>query len=383
MFSCSFAFESRKKTVAMGPIRKLEEIRDEAKIYLDPVLCYLSNVIGQETVEQIDLNLNRYFSLEQIRNSTTQFREIFLKIRSSLNSRTDRIVEEKLNFLWEKLSDHSNLALVFENLQVYQIFELFPVFVSDRCFEIVGKPNDSMRKTVEDLVKRFSCEFSSLEKRICPNSCDDPFSLDQCCLTSNCQHNSLVAGSNDQVDFSLSSSCSSIDFDRSSTENFQFVRNPVTNFLIRLDFDEPTENKLTRAFSCQPTNFRRNSFLVKRKEDFWIFPAASNRGKVQREISQKPFLSRAKSLNETFDRLELVQKSNKSRRGSKRKIRLEFSRKFFSDRKFSSKQNFTKVFASFQSKPKKRLGFRDESPTWINVRIKFFFMAPILTPIIR
>ena len=315
----------------------------------DHVLCYLSNIIDQGTSSEIERNLQRYFSLDQLRQACEHLHHCFDYVLASLDTVKDRELHEIVQQCSTQLIDGMSLVPVMEMIHRHGLFSSLPIFVAHHWMEMIRHVQNlekfdrgsaaipTIREqmshlkdhltTLHQLVHNFQHPPSSMHYSLAPSN-------EQCCLRTYCTHNTVMYRSTAAMDSPSSSSWSSLEFDvHPITSVPGFIRNPVTNFLIPtapeisememsvLSIDEATSSDeeqesawpslaLNRSLSCQPTMVHQGSVLVKRHDDLWIYPVGVTKPKANPLFSSTheaadehefpPRFTRANSFDDRF-----------------------------------------------------------------------------------
>jgi hypothetical protein len=279
----------------------------------DGVLCYLSNIIGQGTLIEIEENLKRFFSSEQINQAYFNLQNCLEYCLSILDSNKDEYIYNIFQQCLINLIDSTSLLSVMEILYTNKLFSYLPTFVTHdwlhmiRCVQNIEKFDITSSSSILNLRQQMSHlkehmisldhvvkNFNQISLTIqSPPSSSS--SNDQCCLRTSCAHNTNIFQST-TVTESPSSSWSSLDIDTTPITLLSgFIRNPVTNFIMPT---RPTESKmessflsidgmssdeepekssssLTRSLSYQPSRKTTGPIIVKRADVLWIYPAAN------------------------------------------------------------------------------------------------------------
>jgi hypothetical protein len=299
----------------------------------DNVLCYLSNVIDHGSINEIELNLKRYFTCEQIEQA-------YLNLQNSLhyslsipnlnldNHHTRKIFEECIN----NLTNSSCLLSIIEIISSKNLFSYLPIFVTNDWIHMIRhiqqlknidtpssirnlqekmidlKENLLSLHQLVDNIQTFPSVSPTMESSISP---------DPCCLRTYCQHTSNPRLT-PMID-SPPSSWSSIEVDKNPLITFNrtnpgFIRNPVTNFLMPT---APIINEFTSTIDDnqssddeQSINSKISSMVVRRNDDLWIYPIGIDIRKSK--LNPKEY-SRSQSLfnplNEIKDQTNLFLRS--------------------------------------------------------------------------
>jgi hypothetical protein len=279
----------------------------------DGVLCYLSNVIGQGSLNEIDLNLKRYFSIEQINQAYFHLHDCLDYILSILDANKDHSTHNFFHQCSIDLIDSTSLLAIMETIYSNKLFSYLPIFVTHDWIHMIRSVQnlEKLDKT-SSYVFHLRDEMLNLKEHLTalhhlvrnfnhfPVTMQSPPLIpnDQCCLRTYCAHNPSMYCSPLSADSSVSSSWSSLDIDINPiiTTVSGFIRNPVSSFLIptapaitarkasifstddRISSDDeqdiPSSSILNRSLSFQPSSRKTGSIVVKRNDSIWIYPAA-------------------------------------------------------------------------------------------------------------
>jgi hypothetical protein len=321
----------------------------------DGVLCYLSNIIGQGLLTEIEENLKRYFSSEQINQAYSNLQNCLDYILSTLDHDKDHSVYNIFQQCSIKLVDSTSLLSVMDTIHINHLFSYLPIFVTNDWLHMIRSVQnlekfDVTSSSTSDLQQQMShlkVHLTSLHHLVNHfnhiSSTIQAVPNDQCCLHTYCTHNTPIYGSTNAID-SPTSSWSSLDIDTNPiTSTSGFIRNPVTNFIMptapntsemetsifSIDEDISSDEEqeilssasLTRSFSVQSTRKSIGSVFVKRKDVLWVYPAAFLNSKYNLLSSSahestdqhvfKPVLTRATSCDDTFHNEKLMTKTIK------------------------------------------------------------------------
>jgi hypothetical protein len=290
----------------------------------DNVLCYLSNVIDHGSINEIELNLKRYFTCKQIEQA-------YYNLQNSLhysltiidNNPIQEIFEECIN----NLENSSNLLSIIELISTKKLFSYLPIFVANdwinmirhiQQLENIDTPSSSVKNLQEQMIDLKENLFSLhqlIENLQTFSSRSSPTieSSDQCCLRTYCEHTSNQRLT-PMID-SPASSWSSLDIEKTSLvtvnrTNQGFIRNPVSSFLMPTS---PTINDIDDNQSSddeQSINSKTGSIVVRRNDDLWIYPIGVDVRKsklISKEYSRSQSLFN--SLNEIKDQANAFQRS--------------------------------------------------------------------------
>lgn len=305
----------------------------------DTVLCYLSNIIEHSTIDEIELNLQRYFTCEQIEQAYDHLRNAIQYTITIINSSIDSQIIDLLRKCLTDSVNSSYLLTVIENLHRNNLFPYLPTFVTndwihmiryiqniekiDRSPQPLPTPSTKLND-LQDEMNYFKEHLYSLEQlvedlKIIPQTFNESTNVnDQCCLRTYCQH---AANQRSIPIFdSPSSSRSSLDFDKPTITTFNrtkngFIRNPVTNFLMPT---APTINEMSTSTNANDDNSssddeqssttksKSGSMVVIREDDVWIYPIGVD---IRRRKSTSKVFLRSQSLfNPIHDRYENKEK---------------------------------------------------------------------------
>ena len=271
----------------------------------DDVLCYLSNVIGHGSIEEIEVNLERYFSYDQLNQAYENLKNA---LHYSLSTANFNLVDHSTSLLEgcvNSLSDPSCILTTMDMICSHQLSAFLPTFVTNDWLHMIRNVQDL--ETIDVPSSSTSTSFGRLREQMChlkeqlsslhqlvdnvhnlpfPSSIDSSALNDQCCLRTFCGHTSNSRFI-PMLDSPSSSSWSSLDLDRTTplaTFNRTipgFIRNPVSNFL--MPTAPPARNEMTSSMvsvddnpSSDDEQFSYNSktgsVVVIRDDDLWIYP---------------------------------------------------------------------------------------------------------------
>jgi hypothetical protein len=285
----------------------------------DGVLCYLSNIIGQGSLIEIEQNLQRFFSSEQIHQAYKNLHHCLDYCLTILDSNQDQFVYNILQQCSIDLIDSSSLLIIMEILSINKLFSYLPTFVTNdwlhmirsiqnlEKFDIRSSSMSNLQEQMFHLKERMGSldhlirNFNNISSTI-----QSPLSSsfgDQCCLRTYCTHSTAIS----TLTESPSSSWSSLDIDTKPVTSLSgFIRNPVTNFImptgptetemessiVSLDGTMSSDDEsqvpskiLTRSLSAQPQRKRTGPILVKRADVLWMYPAGVLKAKYNSPIS--------------------------------------------------------------------------------------------------
>ena len=273
----------------------------------DSVLCYLSNVISHESIDEIEFNLKHNFTQEQLEeayyNLQNSLHYSLSVINSSINHHEFEIFEQCIN----SLTNSSRLISTIQTIYSNNLFSSLPIFVTSYQNHTIQNVQDFEKidtslPTIVDLHAQMTdlkehlltlCQLADSAKNL-PLPTAPLWSLstaaptessiltDQCCLRTCCQHtsNQVLTPTID----SPSSSWSSLDLDKSPMTTLNqtipgFIRNPVSNFLIprASNINDITSSIISMNDNMssddeQSINSKIGSVVVKRDDDLWIYP---------------------------------------------------------------------------------------------------------------
>jgi hypothetical protein len=330
----------------------------------DGVLCYLSNIIGQGSLIEIEENLKRYFSLEQINQACSNLHNCFQYTLSTLDYNKDQSIYNIFQECLIKLIDSTSLLLVTETIHKNHLFSYLPIFVTNdwinmirsiqnlEKFDLASSSISNLQQQMSQLKGHLATLHDLINNSNNISSTIPAVPDDQCCLHTYCTHNTSIYRSMTTVIDSPSSSWSSLDIDTNPiTSASGFIRNPVTNFIMpternisemetsyhSIDDDISSEEEqefvsprksLTRSFSLQPSMKNTGSVVIRRKDVLWIYPAAVINSKHNLLSSSahesidpylfKPLRPRANSYEDDFH-IEKLQQSIRNKKIKKAK----------------------------------------------------------------
>jgi hypothetical protein len=297
----------------------------------DGVLCYLSNIIDQGSLIEIEENLKRFFSFEQINQAYFYLKNSLDYSLSILDPNKDQYVYNLIQQCLSNLIDSTSLLSVIEMIYKNKLTSYLPIFVTNDWLHMIRSIQniekfDKTSSSISNLQQQMSylrANMISLDN-IVKNfnqislTIQSPLSNDQCCLRTYCTHNTTVYPTTTFME-SPSSSWSLLDIDTNPiTPLSGFIRNPVTNFIMptgpnefemetsflpiddNMSSDEepeiiPSSLHLTRSLSFQPSRKRTGPILVKRADVLWVYPS----------VNFKPrYNSLHSSISETTDEQE-------------------------------------------------------------------------------
>lgn len=304
----------------------------------DGVLCYLSNIIGQGSLSEIEENLQRFFSSQQINQAYEHLHQSLDYCLITIDPNGDAHVHNLLQQCSMGLNNVSSLVNVMQIISLNQLFSYLPIFVTDDWLHMIRSVQNIERLdtrlssmgnlqqqishlkdhmvSLDHLVRNFNHISLSIQSPISSSN-------DQCCLRTYCTHHTIVHQSSILTE-SPSSSWSSLDIDSHRITPLRgFIRNPVTNFImptgpsesevessiISLDGnlssdDEPhvPSKHLTRSLSFQPQKNRARPILVKRADVLWMYPAGLIKPKYNSLISSVDESADSEEFERVFKR---------------------------------------------------------------------------------
>ena len=325
----------------------------------DGVLCYLSNIIGQGSLTEIEENLKRYFTLEQINQACSNLHNCFQYTLSTLDYHKDQSIYNIFQECLVKLIDSTSLLLVTETIHKNHLFSYLPIFVTNdwlhmirstqnlEKFDVTSSSISNLQQQMSQLKGHLETLHDLINSSNNISSTIQSVSKDQCCLHTYCTHDTNIYRSITKIIDSPSSSWSSLDIDTYPiTSTSGFIRNPVTNFIMPtepnisemeisnhsiddgISSEEEQEivssrQSLMRSFSLQPSMKSTGSVVVKRKDVLWVYPAAVINPKYNSLSSSvhestdpylfKPLRPRANSYEDDFH-IEKLQKSIRNKK---------------------------------------------------------------------
>lgn len=285
----------------------------------DGVLCYLSNIMGQGSLIEIENNLKRFFSLNEINQAYINLKNSLHYCLSVLNRDKHESICQIIEKCLENLNDSTSLTNVMEIIYTNKLFSYLPIFVTNDWLHMIRsiqniekfdlKPSSMINLaqqmsylkdnmiSLEHLIDHFNQISLTMQSPLSstPN--------EQCCLLTYCTHNTMIYQSAPLAE-SPASSWSSLDIDTNPITPLPgFIRNPVTNFIMPrgpiesemetsclsidgvMSSDDELEiissppqirsSNLTRSLSFQPPKTTRGPMLVKRADVLWVYPAGA------------------------------------------------------------------------------------------------------------
>ncbi|CAF4169847.1 unnamed protein product [Rotaria sp. Silwood2] len=269
----------------------------------DSVLCYLSNVIHHGSMNEIELNLKRFFTYKQLEQAYYNLQNSLHFSLSIINPNTDQHIYEIIEQCINNLTNASYLLSIIEKIYSNKLFSYLPIFVTNdwihmiRNIQELEKFDTPSTTTVADLqgqmtgltehilsLHQLINNVTNLSSSTLTTTAFESLltSTDQCCLRTYCQHTSnqrIIP----MVD-SPASSWSSLDLDKNPITALNqtipgFIRNPVSSFLMPTS---PQINEITSSMIStddnissddeQSINSKAGSVVVIRDDDLWIYP---------------------------------------------------------------------------------------------------------------
>lgn len=288
-------------------------------ICYDEVLCYLSNIIGQGSFDEIQENLKRFFTSEQIHQAHQHLQSALDYTLTTIDSNDQSSVYNLLRQCRLDLNQSTNLLIIMETISTNKLFSYLPIFVTHDWIHMIRSIQNieqfdtgstSMSNLHQQMchLKEHMTSLDSIIKNFNTISTTNnqlsmsPLTNDQCCLRTYCTHNTIIQQSTIALE-SPCSSWSSLDIDTHPITPMRgFIRNPVTNFLVPIGRTEDdmessilslegnlsgsehlvqqeeefqiSSKLLTRSLSFQPSRKKRvGPTLIKRADVLWMYPA--------------------------------------------------------------------------------------------------------------
>ncbi|CAF0817285.1 unnamed protein product [Adineta ricciae] len=312
----------------------------------DEVLCYLSNIISQGSLAEIEDNLKRYFTPDQIHQAYKNLQSGLEYSLSIIDKSKDQHVYDTLHQCSINLIDSTAILLVIEVLHLNQLFSYLPIFVTNDWLHMIRSvqnlekldltPSSSMSSLVKQmfqLKEHLNIMHNLVNKYYSISTIiqSTPSSNEQCCLHTSCSHNPTMYTSTPMILIdSPSSSWSSADMEANPGITMTgFIRNPVTNFIMPTtkasdpDMETsflPADDNLSsddeseiEPFSCarrssdQSVSSKTGPVIVRRADVLWMYPTGVLRAKnsslcssVHEDLNPKefkPLYTRANSCN--------------------------------------------------------------------------------------
>ncbi|CAF1200684.1 unnamed protein product [Adineta steineri] len=309
----------------------------------DTVLCYLSNVIDHGSINEIECNLKRYFTCDQLEQAYYNLQNSLHYSLSILNSNIDNHIIEIFEQCINNLINSSCLLLTIETIYSKKLFSYLPIFVTNDWINMIrniqdlekidvpssSSPTTSTVNHLQEQMITLKENLSSLNQLVdniknLPSSTSLPIDsstiTDQCCLRTYCQHTS-----NQRLTSLIdtpSSSWSSLDFEKSSITTFNrqipgFIRNPVSNFLMPTipTMNENTSSSMismddnTSSDDEQLITSNTGSIVVIRDDDLWIYPIGVD---VKKSKSKFQEYNRSQSLFDSMNEINNLSNRRKS-----------------------------------------------------------------------
>ena len=334
----------------------------EKTLCSDAVLCYLSNLLQHHlSVDDVEKN----FTSEQLDQAVAHLRSALAFVLAQLDREKDPTAVKFFERCSSELNDWTSVLPIFTKIEQNGFASHLPIFVTHNWIELFQQMQRSRTiPSVQDELLQLTEHLTNFQQLI-DEGHQGWTPVEQCCLRQCCSHDSQMFRS-----VSSLSSWSSMETDVNSITGF--IRNPVTNFLIRTDpkglemdhsiisIDEDscsdddesqvarTAPPLHRSLSSQPTLNRSGSILVKRNEDLWIYPTgiplktrinpllfSSVRENSEEDLHHR-LITRRNSCDERFHQIKQLasspkktpKKSKKIRRGSIDRTEICAFRKF-------------------------------------------------------
>ena len=316
----------------------------------DDVLCYLSNVVGHGSIDEIESNLQRYFTDEQLHRA-------YDNLRSSLDYALP--LSPVFAQCLSNLSNPSCLLSTIQLIDAHRLLASLPVFVTNdwlnmirniQDLEKIDAPSSCTPIHLQEQMVNLKGQLSTLHQlmdrvRNAPSASIDASAFsDACCLRTYCSHASHPRFT-PLIDSPVSSSWSSLDIDRTPLTTFNrpvpgFIRNPVSNFLMPMA--PRVRNELHASMASiddnlssddEPSiNSNTGSIVVIRDDDLWIYPIGVE---LKKSTSKFTDYQRSRSMfasvNEKHDRHSLFSRRKSfddeelSRHGSE-KLQTQFKK---------------------------------------------------------
>jgi hypothetical protein len=300
----------------------------------DDVLCYLSNVIGHGSTDEIQVSLKRYFTCDQLTQASEnlvnalQYTQSIVHVQH--NNRLSAMIEQCL----ANSIDASSLLTTMQMIDTNDLLSSLPMFVTNdwlhmirniQDLEKIDSPSTStsiQMINLQEQMRHLKEQLSTLHQSV-DNICHLPLTTsmesfivnEQCCLRTYCGHISQSRFM-PVIDSPSSSSWSSLDFDKAPITTLNrtipgFIRNPVSSFL--MPTGSSTRNDMTSSMASiddnlssddeQSLNSKTGSVVVIRDDDLWVYPI----GVEMKSINYNPKeYHRSRSLftsyNENHDR---------------------------------------------------------------------------------
>lgn len=288
----------------------------------DGVLCYLSNIMGQGSLIEIENNLERFFSSDEMNQA-------YLNLKNSLNYCLSILDSNKNEYIYNTfqqclihLIDSTSLLTVMELIYTHRLFSYLPIFVTNDWLHMIRSIQniekiDITPSSISNLQQQMSYlkdniisldhlvhHFNQISLAIqSPLSSSPSSSNEQCCLRTYCTHNTMICPPTTLIE-SPSSSWSSLDIDTNPITPLPgYIRNPVANFIMprgpvesemetsfissdgifssddEIETFSSRSSHLTRSLSFQPPKNTRGSMLIKRADVLWVYPAGTMKPK--------------------------------------------------------------------------------------------------------
>ena len=209
----------------------------------DSVLCYVSNVLGQSSLNEIEANVQRYFSREQCTRAYCQLHNCLDYVLAKLDAQSDQHVHELFQQCSLNLIDATLLLPTMESIHINGLASYLPCFVTDDWINMIRHvqnleqldTNSSMSMaSIQKQMDQLKEQLTHLHRRSSATPHAPSTSKDQCCLRTCCSHDPTgMTRSATLINSPSSSSWSSLDTDFQPIASYTgFIRNAVTSFLI-------------------------------------------------------------------------------------------------------------------------------------------------------
>ncbi|CAF2040657.1 unnamed protein product [Rotaria magnacalcarata] len=304
-------------------------------------------ILRQSSLIEIEENLKRYFSTEEINQAYTNLNSCLTYCLLTLDLNKDHSIYSIIQQCSTDLADSTGLLSVMKTIHENHLFSRLPVFVTNDWLHMIRSIQnlEKLEKATASIIN-LQRQISNLKENLTPlhqlvqnidqisstmESSPPSSPNDQCCLRTYCSHNSTMFHATTSND-SPSSSWVSLDVETNPIMKFTgFIRNPVTNFMmptgappseiassthsiddtISSDDDQKSSSRsLNRSLSSQPSMQTTGSVVVKRDDALWIYPAGVKQPKRSGLFSSVhentddyefgPIRSRANSCGDAF-----------------------------------------------------------------------------------
>jgi hypothetical protein len=220
----------------------------------DEVLCYLSNVIGHGSMEEIQMNIKRYFNDEQLDQAFNHLKNALQYVVSMCHVQRDEHMAALIEQCLHRLADSSHLLSTMEMIENNQLLCYLPTFVTNDWLHMIrniqdlekidtpSPPPGNTMNSLNEQMHHLKAQLSSLHQMVdnvrnlpLPASADSSTLNDQCCLRTYCAHTSHARLL--PVLDSPGSSWSPLDVEKAPIATLNraipgFIRNPVSSFLV-------------------------------------------------------------------------------------------------------------------------------------------------------